>query len=209
MGTLRILQRLIYLSIFKFGLNLLDVMQQYAIILTSMKMYKGQHVVLRPFEKEDLEQYRTWVNDAKIAHLIDRATPVTKREHENWYVDLVDSNNATVFAIATVDDDKYVGNVWLWDINWRHRKAEVRILIGDIDYHSKGFGAEAINLISKYAYDKLNLNRLYAYIIATNNRAEKAFKKAGFAVEGILRKDRYIDGVYQDVLLMAMLRNKE
>ena len=172
-------------------------------------MLKGRLVVLRPFEKEDLEEYRKWVNNAKIAHLVDRATPVTRHEHENWYADLVGSNNATVFAIATVADDHYIGNVWLWDISWRHRKAEVRILIGNEDYHDKGLGKEALKLIANFAFNKLNLNRLYAYVIASNTRARKAFEKAGFTVEGVLRKDRYIDGEYQDVFLMAILRDKE
>lgn len=162
-----------------------------------------------PFEKDDLEKYRTWVNDVKVAYSIDRATPVTKHEHENWYSDLIRNKNATVFAIKTISENQYIGNVWLWDINWRHHKAEVRILVGDEDHYGKGLGTESLKLMANFAFNKLNLNRLYAYIIAANIRANKAFEKAGFTVEGILRKDRYIDGMYQDVLLMAILRDKE
>lgn len=39
-------------------------------------------VILRPFEKEDIENYRKWVNNAEIAYLVDRALPVTRQEHE-------------------------------------------------------------------------------------------------------------------------------
>lgn len=96
-----------------------------------MKMYQGKMVILRPFEEEDLENYRGWVNDDEIARLVDRVLPVSREEHEKWYSALLENKNVVVFAIIAASDGCYIGNVWLWDIDWRHRKAEVRILVGD------------------------------------------------------------------------------
>ena len=171
-------------------------------------MYRGETVTLRPFEKEDLERYRQWINDASIGSLIDRALPVSGEEHQKWYSALLENNNAAVFAITAVWDACYIGNVWLWGIDWRHRKAEVRILIGDEDYQGKGLGTEAIELITTFAFTRLNLNRLYAYVLDSNVRAKKAFEKVGFSVEGVLKKDRFIDGKYQDVFLMGTVRRE-
>lgn len=67
-------------------------------------MYKGKTVVLRPFEKEDLERYRQWINDASIGSLIDRALPVSGEEHQKWYSALLENSNAAVFTIAAVPD---------------------------------------------------------------------------------------------------------
>lgn len=67
-------------------------------------MYKGKTVVLRPFEKEDLERYRQWVNDPSIGSLIDRALPVSREEHQKWYSALLENSNAAVFTIAAVPD---------------------------------------------------------------------------------------------------------
>lgn len=173
-----------------------------------METYKGKKVILRPFEKEDLENYRKWVNNTEIASLVDRVLPVAREEHEKWYSALLENKNTVVFAITTALDACYIGNVWLWDIDWRHRKAEVRILIGDEKYHGKGWGTEAIELTTIFAFNRLNLNRLYAYVVNSNERAKKAFEKAGFSVEGVLKRDRFIDGQYQDVFLMAMLRER-
>lgn len=172
-------------------------------------MYASKTIELRPFDTEDIETYRSWINDNEIAKLIDRNLPVSKIEHEKWYADLMENRNAVVFAIdilKPMNGHKYIGNVWLWDINWRHHKAEVRIVIGNKDYHSKKYGVDAINLISDYAFNELNLNRVYAYILNYNIRAIKAFGKAGYIMEGVLEKDRYVDGKFNDVMLMAKLK---
>jgi RimJ/RimL family protein N-acetyltransferase len=162
----------------------------------------GKEIKLRGFEHSDLETYRGWVNDTKIGALIGRSKPVTQQEHEQWYSDLMTNRDALVFAIEV--NSQYIGNVWLWDIDWLNRKAEVRILIGE--RHGLGFGTEALELITKHAFDKLNLNRLYAYVFTHNKRAKGAFEQARFQVEWTLKSERFIDGGYVDTLIMARLK---
>ncbi len=160
-------------------------------------------ITLRPFEESDIETYRHWINDPETGSLLDRVLPVTIAEHKVWYQNLVTNRNAVVFSV--IHNEIYIGNVWLWDINWRHRKSEVRVLIGDKDNRSRGLGVQMIGAISDYAFRKLNLNKVYAYVLKDNEAAVKAFGRAGFLVEGILKNDRFVNGKYQDVLLMARL----
>ncbi|MCX8083991.1 MAG: GNAT family N-acetyltransferase [Calditerrivibrio sp.] len=168
-------------------------------------MYKGDKIILRPFEKRDIEIYRQWVNDGEIASLVDRVLPVTEIEHERWYDSIQQNQNIVVFAIEEKTTNKYIGNVWLYNVDYRHRKAEVRILIGDSEGKNKGFGTEALKMISLFAFNKMNLHKLYAYVLASNIRAKKSFEKAGFVEEGILKKDRFVNGHYEDVFLMAKI----
>lgn len=171
-------------------------------------MFEDNVINFRPFEKDDIEVYRKWINDPEIMALLDRNLPVSKFEHEKWYADLMQNRNAVVFAIdanKSLNKHEYIGNVWLWDINWRHHKAEVRIVIGNCEYHSKGLGTSALKMISDYAFTELNLNRIYAYVLRNNSRAMKSFEKAGFLMEGIMEKDRFINGQFRDVMFMAKL----
>jgi len=168
-------------------------------------MIRREGISLRPFERCDLERYRGWVNNLVVASLVDHVLPVTKDEHERWYSALISNKNAVVFAID-VDGD-YIGNVWLWDINWRHRKAEVRILIGEEDRCGRGSGTEALRRMGEFSFNRLNLNKLYAYVLESNRRAKHAFEKAGFTIEGVLQKDRFMNRCYQDVILLAKLRD--
>ena len=45
----------------------------------------------------------------------------------------------------------------------------------------------------RYAFEQLGLHRVYAYVLAFNPPARRAFEKAGFALEGTLRDDRRVD----------------
>jgi RimJ/RimL family protein N-acetyltransferase len=165
----------------------------------------GHIVVLRPFDRRHAELTRTWINDLELACLLDRAFPVADAEHDDWYRQLASRRDAVYFAIESLPAQGHVGNVWLWNIDARHRHAEVRIVIGDTREHGRGCGTEALRLIARYARERLNLRRLYAYTLATNPRARRAFEKAGFALEGVLREDRWVGDCYADVHLLGTL----
>ncbi len=164
-------------------------------------------IKLRAFAPEDTEQYRLWVNDPDTRAMLGRTMPVSKAEHREWYKQLIVNKSTLVLAIDTFESD-YVGNVWLWGIDWRHCKAEVRIVIGDMSARGKGIGTEALKQITKIAFEPfLCLYRLYAYVLVENIAARKAFERAGYSVEGLLRGDRIVDGVHHDVFLMSALRD--
>jgi diamine N-acetyltransferase len=174
-------------------------------------MINGQHIALRAFERRHLEQTRVWVNDPELAWLLDRARPVSDMEHEEWFAGLHNRVDCVYFAIETIDPtspkgpNSHIGNVWLWGIDSRHRKAELRIMIGDATKLGQGLGTEAINLSCAYAFERLNLHKVYSYVLATNPRASRSFQKAAFAIEGTLRADRWVGDHYSDVLLLGRL----
>lgn len=171
-------------------------------------MYKGRKVTLRAFEREDAEAYRAYVNDAEIAALVDRAKPVTRLEHERWYEALVSSDRNCVFAVTDNGDGHFIGLVWLFGIDWRHRTAEVRIVIGDRRAWGGGRGTEALRIAGDVAFAGLNLEKVWADVLAVNPRAVAAFEAAGFVREGLLRGDRVEDGRRVDVVRLARLRGE-
>ncbi len=171
-------------------------------------MISGQIISLRPLERRHLERTRAWANDAELARLLDRARPVSEAEHERWFASLKDQANCIYFAIETNDDGRHIGNVWLWEIDRRHRKAELRIVIGEHDCLGQGIGTETISLVCSYAFGSLSLHKVYAYVLAINPRARRAFEKAGFTLEGTLKEDRHVDGRYTDVYLLGKLMDK-
>jgi len=163
-----------------------------------------EEVRLCPFERQYSEQTRLWMNHAELARNLGRDRFVTELEHQRWYESVVTNPNHLFFAILF--QDTHIGNVWLWDICRRNAKAEVRILIGHFSHQNKGLGTKALNLMANFAFETLNLHKLYAYVLGFNERAKKAFEKAEFCVEGILKQDRWLHGSYVDVYLLGRLK---
>jgi RimJ/RimL family protein N-acetyltransferase len=168
-------------------------------------MIRGETVSLVPLERRHLETTRAWANNPELKRLLDRTAEVSPEEHEAWFASLQGRADCAYFAIETNTDARHVGNVWLWNIEERHRKAELRIVIGDRDQLGHGVGTEAISLLSGYALATLNLHKVYAYVLAINPRALRAFEKAGFVIEGTLREDRRSDEGFTDVYLLGKL----
>jgi RimJ/RimL family protein N-acetyltransferase len=132
---------------------------------------------------------------------------VSAAEHDAWFMSVVHGDHCAYFAIETVADQVHVGNAWLWDIDRRHRKAELRVVIGNETARGQGMGAEAIDGLCRHGFDRLGLHRIYACVLSINPAARRAFERAGFALEGTLRDDRWAVDRFVDTHLLARVHS--
>jgi RimJ/RimL family protein N-acetyltransferase len=161
-------------------------------------------VVLAPFEKRHLAETLRWTNDPELARLLDRPRRIDEDEHARWFDSLPSRSDTVFFAIE--EDGRHVGNVWLAALDRRHRKAEVRIVLGSTAVN-RGCGTRAIELIADHAFTAMGLNRVYAFVLAFNPRARRAFEKAQFVLEGTLREDRFNGGEFVDTFVLGRLNH--
>lgn len=145
---------------------------------------------------------RDWANDPELMKLMDRTAMVESGEHERWFASLAGRDDCAYFAIET-PEARHVGNIWLWAIDRRNLKAELRVVIGERDARGRGMGSAAIDTLCRHGFDRLGLHRIYAYVLAMNEAAQQAFRRAGFMLEGTLRDDRRAGERFVDVVLMA------
>jgi len=168
-------------------------------------MNSAADVRLVPLGPSHSSRTLAWANDAVVSRLMNRAKPVSASEHQTWFASILNRTDCRFFAVEQDDEPRHVGNVWLWDIDSRHRKAEIRIVIGEASVRGRGAGSEAIDLISRHAFETLQLHRLYAYVLSINPGGRRAFEKAGFVLEGTLREDRWVGDQFVDAYVLARL----
>lgn len=164
-----------------------------------------REVTLVPLDRRHLARTRDWANDPHVMRLMNRALPVTEAEHERWFTSILTRTDCAYFAVERPAEPRHVGNVWLWDIDPRHRHAELRVVVGEGSARGQGLGAEAIDRLCRHAFEHLNLHRIYAYVLSINPGGRRAFEKAGFSLEGTLRDDRWCDDRFVDTWLLARL----
>ena len=112
------------------------------------------------------------------------------------------------FNIRTLPDEKLVGFVVLWGLEWTHGEATVSIALGEPEYWGKGLGTEAMRIILRYAFTELNLHRVTLWVFGYNQRAIRSYEKAGFRLEGRTRGDVQRAGKRHDSLWMGILREE-
>ena len=71
----------------------------------------------------------------------------------------------------------------------------------------RGTGGLLLDLLLRWLFTETAINRLSLEVFPENERARRAYEKAGFEIEGLCREAyRRPDGPYRDALLMAVLR---
>ena len=100
-----------------------------------------------------------------------------------------------------------VGSVNLWNVNWRHKRAEVGIWVNPSNWKS-GYGRRSLNLIKIIAFNHLKLNRLEAHIATENLNSIRLFKGCNFKEEGNLRQYLNQQEKFHDAVVLSFLKNQ-
>lgn len=92
--------------------------------------------------------------------------------------------------------------------NWFkiHNRSEIGYALKKDEYKNKGFMKEAIVPILDYGFQKLQINRMEAFIGPGNIASQKVVLRQGFKQEGVLKEHYNKDGDLQDSVLFALLK---
>ncbi len=152
--------------------------------------------------------YYKWMQDQEVNQYMETRFRCQSKDDILNYIKKM-SNDSTQFFFAIclneINIPSHIGNIKLGPVNWYHRNADISLFIGRKDLWGKGYGTEAINLITDFAFKRLNLHKVKAGIYVDNEASHKAFEKAGFAQSGFLMGDRFLDGKYTNVFIMEKI----
>jgi len=173
-------------------------------------MLAGEKVRLRALELEDLDHCLKWLNDWNVVRNLSAVWyPISREAQRAWMEHHTQDDDPAekTFVIESLSG-QYLGNCGLELIDYRNSKARVGIVIGMQEYWDKGLGREALKLLALYAFDFLNLRKLYLDVYGFNQRALKCYLEVGFVQEGTFRKEFFRDGEYHDILCLGMFKEE-
>lgn len=170
----------------------------------------GERVTLREFREEDLSGMRSWMTDEQSIRYLGGNTlrPATWEMSERALRRLLEGDEGGYhWVIAERGNLRYLGQVSLIWVDHLHRKAEMTLVMAP-DQAGKGYAREGLSLALRFAFEKLNLHRVYLKTVADNERAVRLYEGCGFRTEGRLREELFLDGRYADVLVMGLLEDE-
>jgi len=176
-------------------------------------MLKGEKVILRPVKRSDISYFLKWFNDMEVTQYLMMYLPLTEMAEEKWIEEMAGGDSAgkdAHFVIETIGSDTNipVGIIGLHGINPKDHNAMFGIVIGEMDYWSKGYGAEATRLLLNYGFQQLNLHRIGSAAFAFNERSIKLHKRVGFIEEGRQRQAMFKNGEFHDIVEFGLLRDE-
>jgi RimJ/RimL family protein N-acetyltransferase len=166
----------------------------------------GEKVYLRPLELDDLDLVCKCFNSPDVRPTFFLNTPTNRLRQEEYVRGLYKEKDHIPFIIVAKETDKPIGITAFHRVDLVSRAAVYSIIIADSSDWSKGYGSEVTRLMVEYGFDVLNLNRIHLHVCVENEAGIRAYEKAGFIKEGLLRQAMYRYDRYSDFFVMGILR---
>lgn len=173
-------------------------------------MYKNKNILLRELRLDELDKILNYVNDYEIySSFTDSApTPKTYEFQKEWLLYENKREDVITFAIASIEDDGFLGTCQLRGIDLFNEVATLSIIIGSKNHSGKGYGKEAVDLLLNYGFNELNLNRIELSVYEDNIKAIKLYEKCGFTKEGVRREHIYRKSTYHNQFIYSILKDE-
>lgn len=135
-------------------------------------------VSIRPLMMEDAYTSVKWRNDSEVFKYTGNTYNhgITIQDELSWIKNVIQAENE--YRCAIIVDNQYVGNIYLTNIG--NGSAVYHIFLGEKSIWGKGVARRASQLILKYAFDSLNLNKVELNVKMKNERAIELYKRIGF-----------------------------
>lgn len=170
-----------------------------------------RHLRLRPLRITDSSAIQIAASSRKIADtMITIPHPYPPGEAEKYIVRQQaeqKTGRSVTFVIEQMEDGWFFGLVEVRDINREHSQGELSFWL-TVEAWGRGYMSDVVGVVVQYGFEDLDLNRLFAYHMTRNPASGRVLEKNGFKQEGLLRQCVRKWGQFEDVALMAILRQE-
>jgi RimJ/RimL family protein N-acetyltransferase len=171
----------------------------------------AEKVALGPPHRGMIPLLDRWDNDLAVSILSgDPARPRTREAAEAEYerYSRSDQRDEVFFIIYERATLRPIGLAVLTHIDLSHRTATYGIVIGEPDCWGRGYGTETTILMLDYAFHVLGLHNVMLDVHGFNERAIRAYLRAGFKVFGRRREAYRLGGRVYDAVHMDCLASE-
>ncbi|MBQ9720883.1 MAG: GNAT family N-acetyltransferase [Oscillospiraceae bacterium] len=165
-------------------------------------------ITLRKWDILDAGLLARYANNEKIARNLRDAFPYpyTLADAEAFIDGCLAANESAALCYAVELDGQAAGSIGLFrgsDIY--RRNAEIGYWLAE-EYWGRGVMTGAVRQLCAEGFRTWNIARIYAEPFADNLGSRRVLEKAGFALEGTMRRGAYKNGAYRDWCMYALLR---
>ena len=163
-------------------------------------------MTLRTTEPDDADFVQRGLANPEIRYPM--GSPVKSRaETESWLAD-TDGDNFVVClddpsSGPAAEPGRRIGAVSVDDADWRRPELAYWLVP---EAHGEGYGTAAVSLLVDYVFRTYDHPAVGAGAYAFNDASRGLLESLGFEQEGVIRRDRFVDGAYVDTVEYGLLR---
>lgn len=171
---------------------------------------EGELIRLRAVEPEDAELIHTWENDPDVWAVSGTTEPFSHEQIRQFVErqlqggDLFRTGQLRLM-IEVAERSRTIGTLDLFEYDPLHGRAGLGILIYDAEQRGRGYAADAVETLCRYAREGLRMHQLWCNVGADNAASLGLFRKLGFREVGTKRDWLWTPDGYRDEILFQKI----
>lgn len=164
---------------------------------------------IRFWDIKDAGQFAENISNKKILDNLRDGMPFpyTKKDAEEFITSMLNADADKTFAFAICVGEEVVGSIGVFRCDNIHRQtAEMGYYIAE-KYWGKGIATSAVKQACAYVFSNTDIIRIFAEPFAYNAGSCRVLEKAGFELEGVLRKNAVKNGKVLDMKMYSLIKS--
>ena len=172
-----------------------------------MVINMSDNISLRILKEKDAPLILEWIKDPDVnKHFRFDSNAITIDSVLEFIHSNQDTRENAHFAIVD-DSDEYMGTISLKNIDLYSKTAEYAIAIRK-KAQRKGYGRKASLMILEYAFNSIDLNRVYLNVLSDNVDAIQLYENVGFTLEGEFKDHITINEEINSLRMYRMMKDE-
>jgi RimJ/RimL family protein N-acetyltransferase len=161
---------------------------------------------IRLMEKSDVEDARVLHNDPSVLRQLTDPRPVSELQQATWFETLSRSQSSQRYVVRNSVSDYLIGIFRVDNIDLVNKSVMVGLDIAP-KYRGRGISHQVYKHFIDHFFNEVGIQRIYLYVLETNEVAHHIYKKLGFEEEGRQRQAIFREGRYVDYIMMSLLKS--
>ena len=171
-------------------------------------MLRGKSIELRPIRQNDLEELYAWHIDVANRGDFFPMAILSESEFHRRFRDSGFWSKDRGMLLITNDVRSIVGHIEFFKTVSYLDELELSYQIYEAAERNQGYVTEAVNLLVRYLFEHMKVNRIRLIIHPDNGASRRVAEKCGFVCEGTARGAWYHRGENHNVEVYALLRHE-
>lgn len=175
-----------------------------------MTTIRGKRIYLRAMECDDLIFLNTLHNDPVINEKTGGNRYLVSTEYDKKWLEnkMFNTREQLYLMVCKVEDGAPIGYAGFTDIDHWNKKCFNSSITISTEYGGRGFGIETTELLIKYAFEEMGMNRIQTAYLDDNDASFHIGQKLGFVLEGVHRDFVFKTGRYHSMRFCSLLRSE-
>lgn len=173
----------------------------------SWNKLKSNRIHFEPIDMSIVESLHEYASNESVSKFIGWPLMKSMEDSKNYVEKLMDNEKKLTHEYASIvltETNKHIGCMMLFGFNREARHVEVGFVLHQ-DYWNKGYVSESLKLLMTHLKEVKAYHKICARVVSSNEGSSKVLMKNDFSLEGTLRDQFFIDGMYYDCLQYGIL----